>query len=136
MNQNLLTRIAEALERMAPLPAYENDISVANAFIWHPDPDRLEPVLEVARVDLNLLIGINRSRDILLENTLFFAQGLPANNALLWGARGMGKSSLVKAVQAEVLARGYGLKMVELAREDLPTVGRLLALLEIGRAHV
>lgn len=129
MNQNLLTRIAEALERMAPLPAYENDISAANAFIWHPDPDRLEPVLEVARVDLNLLIGINRSRDILLENTLFFAQGLPANNALLWGARGMGKSSLVKAVQAEVLARGYGLKMVELAREDLPTVGRLLALL-------
>ena len=102
MNQNLLTRIAEALERMAPLPAYENDISAANAFIWHPDPDRLEPVLEVARVDLNLLIGINRSRDILLENTLFFAQGLPANNALLWGARGMGKSSLVKAVQAEV----------------------------------
>ena len=73
MNQNLLTRIAEALERMAPLPAYENDISAANAFIWHPDPDRLEPVFDVARVDLNLLVGINSSRDILLENTLFFA---------------------------------------------------------------
>ena len=80
----------------------------------------------MSRVDLSLLIGINRSRDTLLANTLQFARGLPANNALLWGARGMGKSSLVKAVHAAVCAEGHALKVVELQREDLPTVGRLL----------
>ena len=81
--------------------------TVADAFVWHVDPDRLEPVAEVNRVDLALLVGIDRARDTLLENTLQFARGLPANNALLWGARGMGKSSLVKAIHAEVLAAGH-----------------------------
>jgi len=84
---------------------------------------------KVARVPLALLQGIDRARDTLLANTRQFAAGLPANNALLWGARGMGKSSLVKAVHAEVLADGGALKLVELAREDLGSVGRLLALL-------
>ena len=80
-------------------------------------------------VDLSLLVGIDRSRDTLLENTLRFAKGMPANNALLWGARGMGKSSLVKAVHADIVRQGLPLKVVELQREDLPSVTRLLALL-------
>jgi predicted AAA+ superfamily ATPase len=92
-------------------------------------------VTEVNRVDLPLLVGIDRSRDTLLANTLQFARGLPANNALLWGARGMGKSSLVKAVHAEVRRQGFTLKIVELAREDLPSVGRLLMHLRAARAH-
>jgi uncharacterized protein len=78
----------------------------ASAFIWHVAPDRLEPVAQVNRVDLSLLHGVDRARDTLLANTLQFARGHGANNALLWGARGMGKSSLVKAVHAAVLARG------------------------------
>ncbi|WP_172299940.1 DUF815 domain-containing protein [Pseudoruegeria sp. HB172150] len=124
-----LRRIAEALERMRPAPLAAPDFSEADAFVWHVDPDRLVPVGRVNRVDLPLLIGIDRARDTLLQNTLQFARGLPANNALLWGSRGMGKSSLVKAVHAEVLAQGNALKIVELQREDLPSVGRLLALL-------
>ena len=123
------TRIAEALERMAPAPFEAPDFDGAEAFVWHVAPDRLEPVAKVSRVALDLLVGVNRSRDTLLENTLQFARGLPANNALLWGARGMGKSSLVKAVHAEVQAQGLPLKIVELQREDLPSVGRLLNLL-------
>ena len=120
-----LDRIAAALERLAPAPMPAPDFA-AEAFVWHTSPDRLEPVAHVARVDLSLLIGVNRSRDTLLENTRHFAAGLPANNALLWGARGMGKSSLVKAVHAAVRAEGHDLKIVELSREDLPSVQRLL----------
>ena len=122
-------RIAAALERMAPAPLEVPDFSAAEAFVWHVDPDRLEPVARVNRVDMGLLLGIDRSRDTLLENTRQFARGLPANNALLWGARGMGKSSLVKAVHAAVRAEGHDLKIVELQREDLASVGRLLGLL-------
>ncbi|GAA6187389.1 ATP-binding protein [Litorivita sp. NS0012-18] len=124
-----LERIAAALERMHPAPQPAPDFSEAEAFVWHVDPDRLAPVPDVSRVDLSLLVGVDRARDTLLDNSLRFARGLPANNALLWGARGMGKSSLVKAVHAEVLARGEALKIVELQREDLPSVTRLLALL-------
>ena len=123
----MLIRIAEALERLAPAPMPAPDFAQAEAFAWHTAPDRLEPVARVSRVDLSLLVGINRSRDTLLENTRHFAAGLPANNALLWGARGMGKSSLVKAIHAKVVAEGLALKIVELSREDLPSVGRLLA---------
>ena len=122
-----LTRIAEALERLAPAPMPAPDFTAAEAFAWHTAPDRLEPVARVSRVDIGLLIGINRSRDTLLENTRHFAAGLPANNALLWGARGMGKSSLVKAIHAKVASEGLPLKIVELSREDLPSVARLLA---------
>ena len=124
-----LKRIAQALERMAPAPLEAPDFDLADAFVWHVAPDRLQPVPQVNRVDLSLLIGVDRSRDTLLANTVQFARGLPANNALLWGARGMGKSSLVKSVHAAVLAEGLPLKIVELQREDLPTVGRLLTLL-------
>ena len=95
------------------------DFSTADAFVWHVEPDRLQPVAKVNRVDMSLLVGVDRSRDTLLENTVQFAKGLPANNALLWGARGMGKSSLVKAAHATVRAQGLDLKIVELQREDL-----------------
>ncbi len=101
-----LARIAEALERISPPAPPAPDFGAADAFVWHVGPDRLVPVPQVARVGIGLLVGIDRVRDILLANTLQFARGLPANNALLWGARGMGKSSLVKAVHAEVLRRG------------------------------
>ncbi len=127
MTEDALTRIAEALERMAPAPRAAPDFGAAEAFVWHVEPDRLAPVARVNRVDISLLVGVDRVRDILLDNTRRFARGLPANNALLWGARGMGKSSLVKAVHAAVAGEGHPLKLVELQREDIPSVGRLLA---------
>jgi predicted AAA+ superfamily ATPase len=129
MSDEALTRIAAALERLAPQPLPAPDFTRAEAFLWHSGPDRLEPVAHVSRVEIGLLVGVDRSRDTLLENTRHFARGLPANNALLWGARGMGKSSLVKAVHAQVRVEGHDLKLVELSREDLPSVARLLALL-------
>lgn len=132
---NALNRIASALERLAPAPMAAPDFAAADAFVWHSDPDRLVPVTKVSRVDIGLLVGVNRSRDTLLENTRHFAKGLSANNALLWGARGMGKSSLVKAVHAQILKEGLPLKIVELAREDLPSVGRLLTHLRGAEAH-
>lgn len=122
-----LIRIAEALERLSPPAPQAPDLDAADAFAWHTGPDRLEPVIKVSRVDIALLVGVNRARDTLLENTRYFVRGLPANNALLWGARGMGKSSLVKAIHAQIRAEGFSLKLVELAREDLPSVQRLLA---------
>ena len=135
MTKSALKRIAAALERMAPAPQEAPDFGKADAFVWHVDPDRLEPVPDVSRVALKLLIGIDRSRDTLLRNTEQFARGLPANNALLWGARGMGKSSIVKAVHAEVRASGADLKLVELQREDLPSVSRLLNVLRGSRSR-
>lgn len=122
-----LARIALALERLSPPPAPEPDFAAARAFVWATGPERLVAVNRVSRVDLGLLHGVDRARDTLMANTRHFAVGLPANNALLWGARGMGKSSLVKAVHAAICAEGFDLKLVELARDDLPTVGRLLA---------
>jgi len=121
-----MIRIAEALERLAPAAVPAPDFATADAFMWHTAPDRLEPVARVSRVEIGLLVGVNRARDVLLENTRQFARGHGANNALLWGARGMGKSSLVKAVHATVLAEGLSAKLVELARDDLPGIGRLL----------
>ncbi|WP_457647702.1 ATP-binding protein [Profundibacter sp.] len=129
MSGKALKRIAAALERISPKPAKAPDFSAADAFVWQVDPDHLEPVAKVNRIALDLLVGVDRARDTLLENTLQFARGLPANNALLWGARGMGKSSLVKAIHAAVLEQGLALKIVEVQREDLPSIGRLLALL-------
>jgi predicted AAA+ superfamily ATPase len=124
-----MDRIALALERMSPAPLAAPDFSAASAFVWHTGPDRLEPVSKVSRVDIALLLGVERTRDTLLQNTAQFAAGLPANNALLWGARGMGKSSLVKAVHGALQLEYPDLKIVELQREDLPSVGRLLNLL-------
>ncbi|MGR3781364.1 MAG: ATP-binding protein [Albimonas sp.] len=112
---------------MSPPPLAAPDFAAADAFVWHASPDRLDPVPTVSRVDLDLLVGIDRSRDVLLDNTRRFADGLPANNALLWGARGMGKSSLVKAAHARVNdGRETPLVLVEIQREDLPSIGRLL----------
>ena len=124
-----LVRIAEALERLAPAPVPAPDFAAADVFLWHATPDRLEAVPRVSRVDIGLLVGVNRARDTLLDNTRQFARGFAANNALLWGARGMGKSSLVKAVHAAVRAEGPDLKLVEIGREDLASIGRLLSLL-------
>jgi len=120
-------RIAEALERLAPPPPAPLDLTVADAFVWHPAPPHLAPVPAVARVPIALLQGVARQRGILLDNTLRFARGLPANNAMLWGARGMGKSSLVKAAHAEANAEAPGsLVLVEIHREDIATLPELL----------
>jgi uncharacterized protein len=126
----LATRIAEALERLAPPPPAPVDFSAADAFVWHPTPAHLAPVRKVSRVDIGLLKGVDRQRDILAENTLRFARGLPANNAMLWGARGMGKSSLVKATHALANEQKPGsLVLIEIHREDIRTLPDLLNLL-------
>ena len=123
----LLVRIAQALERLAPAAPPEADLDQADAFVWQAEGGRLAPILQVNYVPLALLRGIDRVRDILLENTRRFARGLPANNALLWGARGMGKSSLVKAVHADINAATPGaLALVEIHREDIPSLPHLL----------
>ncbi|MEE7440657.1 ATP-binding protein [Methylobacterium oryzae] len=128
----LLERIATALERTAPAVPPAFDPSAADAFLWGPER-RLTPVPQVARVEMGLLTGIDRARDTLVENTERFARGLPANNALLWGARGMGKSSLVKAAHAEINARrpagSLPMKLVEIHREDIEALPDLMALL-------
>jgi predicted AAA+ superfamily ATPase len=122
-----LSRIASALERLAPPPPARPDLAAADAFVWQPSPPRLSPVPTVARVAIELLQGIERQKRILLDNTRRFARGLPANNAMLWGARGMGKSSLVKAVHAEANAAAPGsLVLVEIHREDIATLPDLL----------
>jgi uncharacterized protein len=125
-------RIAAALERLAPPAPPPPDFSAADAFIWHADEGRLAPVARVNRVEMSLLRGIDRVRDTLAQNTERFARGLPANNALLWGARGMGKSSLVKAAHAEIVSSAGGgprLKLIEIHREDIESLPRLMALL-------
>ena len=132
LDEAALTRIADALERISPPPAPPPDFDEADAYVWHPGEmpahDGLTAVAKVNRVDLDLLQGIDRSRDTLLENTRRFAKGLPANNALLWGARGMGKSSLVKAAHAQINAEGHRLLLVEVLRDDIPTLHRLLTI--------
>ena len=131
--RNPAERIAAALERLAPPPVQPPDFDAADAFAWHPD-GRLTPVTRVNRVEMSLLKGIDRVRDTLVENTERFARALPANNALLWGARGMGKSSLVKAVHAAVnVAHGRRkagpgrLKLIEIHREDIESLPALMA---------
>lgn len=135
MTDEALIRIADALDRIAPEPLKAPDFSLSSAFVWHVAPDRLEPVARINRVDLDLLVGIDPARDTLLRNTRQFASGLPANNALLWGARGMGKSSLVKSVHARVQADFPELKIVEVQREDLPSISRLLGHLGVSDAR-
>ena len=130
-------RIAAALDRLAPPAPQSPDFSAASAFVWHPEGNRLTPVERVNRVDMSLLKGIDRVRDLLMENTERFARGLPANNALLWGARGMGKSSLVKAAHAAVNAQtrksASELKLVEIHREDIESLPALMSLLRGAR---
>ena len=127
----LLARIAGALERLAPPPPAAPDFAAAEAFVWHPEGRKLAAVGRVNRVDMALLQGIERVRDLLVENTERFARGLPANNALLWGARGMGKSSLVKAAHASIGAAypEAGLKLIEIHREDIESLPDLMGLL-------
>jgi len=125
-----LVRIADALERLAPPPPAPTDLDGADAFVWNPQEGRLLPVAAVSHVEIGLLQGIERQKDILLTNTRRFAGGLPANNALLWGARGMGKSSLVKAVHARINAEiPSALALVEIHREDIASLPRLLGVL-------
>jgi predicted AAA+ superfamily ATPase len=126
----LLKRIAEALESLAPKPRAEPQWQAAEAFLWDPRIGGLNPVLQVARVDLGLLKGLDRQRDLLVANTLRFAKALSANNALLWGARGTGKSALVKATHAHVRkTSGADLKLIEIHKDDIATLGDLLAIL-------
>ena len=138
MDQRLLdlaTRIAEALERLAPLVPPPMTLDGADAFVWHPEPPHLAPVRKVSRVDIALLKGVERQKQILLENTLRFARGLPANNAMLWGARGMGKSSLVTATHAVANRENPGcLALIEIHREDVRTLPDLLNVLR-GQAR-
>jgi len=135
-----LERLAAALERLAAPATAKPDFDAAEAFVWQPDRESFDPVAEVNRVSLELLKGLGSVAPQLGENTDRFARGLPANNALLWGARGMGKSSLVKAVHADVRARlhkelraqGSDLKLVEIHREDIASLPRCLAHLRKG----
>ena len=126
MTEDVLLRIAEALERISPPPDLFNDLDAVDAFLWHVSPDRLQQVSTVSSITLDLLLGIDQARDILLRNTYQFANGFSANNTLLWGSRGMGKSSLVKAIHTRVVSEGFVVKLVEILREDLPSIDRLL----------
>ena len=126
----LLERIAAALERLAPPAAIPVDMNAADAFVWHPSPAQLAPVARVSHVDISLLVGVERQKRLVLDNTLQFARGLPANNAMLWGARGMGKSSLVKAAHAQANAERPGsLALIEIAREDIASLPELMRIL-------
>jgi uncharacterized protein len=132
-----LETIAAHLSAAAPSPAAADPFGSADAFVWHPD-GRLAPVPRVSRVDIGLLKGIERMRDILIENTERFADGLPANNALLWGARGMGKSSLVKAAHASINSKrkpADRLKLIEIHREDIESLPALMELLRRSDFH-
>ncbi len=130
MDTALLTRIADALDRLAPPPPPAPDLLDADAYVWEPSPAHLVPVPRVSRVDIGLLQGIERQKRQVLDNTLRFARGLPANNAMLWGARGMGKSSLVKAAHAAANRDTPGiLALIEIHREDIRTLPGLLNLL-------
>jgi predicted AAA+ superfamily ATPase len=136
LSGDAVARVAAALERLAPAAPFTPDFAAADAFVWHPDGRRLAPIARVNRVEMALLKGIDRVRDLLVENTERFARGLPANNALLWGARGMGKSSLVKAVHAAInAAQAHGkaaeptLKLVEIHREEIESLPDLMTLM-------
>lgn len=132
-----LERIANALERLAPPPQMQSDLETAEAFVWQASTTTLQPVNTVNRVPLGLLKGLDATTTQLVENTTRFAKGLPANNALLWGARGMGKSSLVKAAHAEVRRSlppaTSDLKLIEIHREDIASLPACLALLRTSR---
>ncbi|UNC12897.1 ATP-binding protein [Acidiphilium multivorum] len=127
---DLLARIADALDRLAPPPPPPAEVTAHDAYVWHAERAALEPVDQVSRVPIGLLQGVERQKDILTENTLRFARGLPANNAMLWGARGMGKSSLVKAAHAAANRAFPGsLALIEIHREDIATLPALLDIL-------
>lgn len=124
-----LDSLIELISRAVPATAQVPDWTAADAFVWNPEPGDLQPVAKVNRVDISLLCAVSHVRDLLLDNTKRFAAGLPANNALLWGARGMGKSSLVKAAHAAVNAENeaHNLKLIEIHREDIESLPKLMA---------
>ncbi len=135
MNQphilSVLLRIADALDRQSPQNVKDNDLKLSDAFVWHPETTYLEPIHDVNFIPLNMLQGIDLQKDILLQNTQQFANGYSANNALLWGARGTGKSSIVKAIHAHInKEKAKALMLVEIHREDLPTLPELLKVLK------
>ncbi len=135
----ILARIADALDRLAPPPPRLAALDEATAYVWHPEQGRLAAVRDVSHVDLALLQGIERQRTLILDNTARFALGLPANNAMLWGARGMGKSSLVKAVHHEVNQDRQGadtLLLIEIQRDDLSSLPVLLGLLRQSERRI
>ncbi len=128
-----LDLLIDAVSKLAPRAVPQTDINVANCFVWAADPGFLEPVHRVNRIDIGLIRGVDRVRDILVDNTERFAAGLPANNVLLWGARGMGKSSLVKSVHASINAsrkQEAPLKLIEIHREDIDTLPKLMTILK------
>ena len=131
-----LDRIVDAINRLGPAKAAAADFSGAEAFVWQAARGQFQNVEKVNRIEMGLLQGIDRMRDTLVENTERFANGLPANNALLWGARGMGKSSLVKAAHGVVNAKTDGtLKLIEIHREDIESLPDLMTLLRAAPAY-
>ena len=125
----LLHRIADALDRMAPATTSEAPLADAEGYVWRPDQMQCSPVSHIARLPLSALCGISPQLQQLHDNTKRFAEGKLANNALLWGARGTGKSSLVKAVHGALIAEGFSLKIVEIAREDIASLPDLMSYL-------
>ncbi len=136
-NALLLTRIAEALERLAPPKTPEIDLTAYQGYIWVSEKSNFHPVPEIQRLPLESLQGIDQQKQQLLENTEYFAKGMRANNALLWGARGTGKSSVLKAVHGYLLESGYDIGLVEIQREDLTDLPEVMErLAQIERAYI
>ncbi len=129
LNQKL-DRLIDAVTRLSTTPAPVSNFDAADCFVWDAESCQAQPVAKVSRVDISLIKGVDRVRDILVDNTMRFADGLPANNVLLWGARGMGKSSLVKAAHALANAAGKPLKLIEIHREDIASLPKLMTLLK------
>ncbi|MDG1880153.1 MAG: ATP-binding protein [Paracoccaceae bacterium] len=129
MNDDL-ARIAAAIERLAPIPGADPSFSKNDIFLWKVSPEQLDPIGNFNTIDIELLLGIDNAKRTLLKNTEQFAKGFPANNALLWGARGMGKSSLVKAVYNKLSKHEKNLKLIEIQREDLSSIYNLLSKLK------
>ena len=125
-----LRRIADALERISPLPIDNNNLDKSNLFLWKTNPDRLVFLENDYELGLDLLIGVNYNKEQLYKNTLQFAKGFPANNVLLWGARGTGKSSLIKLIHSDISNSNSYLKLVQIQREDISSMDRLLSTLK------
>ena len=131
----LLNRIADALDRLAPAPMPEAELPVCEGYMWDAKSARCVAVSKIQRLPLSVLKGISSQSEKLYENTEAFAKGKLANNALLWGARGTGKSSLIKAVHGDLVAKGHDLRIVEIAREDIGDLPILMSYLETQKAR-
>ena len=130
LNHKTLIRIADALDRLSPPLQKKIDLKLSTGFVWHPETLSLEPVNQINKIDIELLKGVNQAKETLLKNTMNFSQGMPANNALLWGARGMGNSSLVKAVHCSINEQyAPPLILIEVHREDIPSLPTLLKII-------